>query len=94
MVRYSLYYRAGNPRTQTDEDARKIIESSVLRGVRTAGQRHPDRAGLAGDHPGWRVRAGVRDGRFPRPAVTTWRPGLAGRLPRCEGWLRRARTLR
>jgi hypothetical protein len=31
MVRYSLYFRTGNPRTQTDEDARRIVESSVLR---------------------------------------------------------------
>jgi len=40
-VRYSLHYRAGNPRTQTDEDARKIVESSVLRGYAPQGSDVP-----------------------------------------------------
>ena len=40
-MRYSLYYRASNPRTQTDEDTRKIVESSVLRGYASQGSDIP-----------------------------------------------------
>ena len=87
-MRYSLYHRAGNPRTQTDEDARKIVESSVLPGYAPQGSDIPTVQAWPGEHPAWRVRAGVRDRRVPRPAVPARRPNLARRLPRREGWRR------
>lgn len=93
-MRYSLYYRSGNPRTQTDEDARKIVESSVLRGYAPQGSDVPTVPAWPGTIPAGEYGPRVRDRRLPRPPISAWRPDLGCLLPRRAGWLRRARTVR
>ena len=81
-MRYSLYYRAGNPHTQSDEDARKIVESSVLRGHAPQGSDIPTVQAWPGTIPpgeyGLEFETDVSpDARSP-PGVPIWRAGSPG----------------
>ena len=81
-MRYSLYHRAGNPRTQTDEDARRIVASSVLRGYAPQGSDIPTVQAWPGTIPageyGLEFETDVSpDPRSP-PGVPIWRAGSPG----------------
>ena len=87
-VRYSLYHRAGNPRMQTDEDARKIVESSVLRGYAPQGSAIPTVQAWPGSIPageyGLEFETDVSpDPRSP-PGVPIWQRNYYERIIRNE----------
>ncbi len=75
-MRYSLHYRAGNPRTQTDEDARKIVESSVLRGYAPQGSDVPTVPAWPGTIPageyGLEFETDVSPDSRSAPGVPSW----------------------
>lgn len=93
-MRYSVYHRAGNPRTQTDEDTRRIAESSVLRGYPPQGSDIPTVQAWPGTIPtgeyGVEFETDVSPDPRSAPGVPIWRAGSGWR----EGWRGRARTLR
>lgn len=93
-MRYSLHYRARNPRTQTDEDARKIVESSVLRGYAPQGSDVPTVPAWPGTIPageyGLEFETDVSPDSRSAPGVPIWgacSPGVRCLLPRRAGWL-------
>ena len=81
-MRYSLYYRAGNPRTQTDEDTRKIVASSVLRGYAPQGSDIPTVQAWPGTIPageyGLEFETDVSPDPRSSPGVPIWRAGSPG----------------
>jgi hypothetical protein len=81
-VRYSVYSRTGNPRTQTDEDTRKIAESSVLRGYAPQGSDIPTVQAWPGTIPtgeyGLEFETTASPAPRSAPGVPIWRAGTPG----------------